>query len=169
MLVTVSHAKPELFRKSANQFPIPADGGNYNESDTRGPVLGHSNGWPPLYSGVPVSTPVKFLSGSPMLSLPLRDGHLADGALVWSRAALHHRERLAHFASGLEIAKKKHIVGEIADIGRRRDCGSDQAILRQHQDGGNADLIQIGEDLVKLHGQRLLFAHGDSSIRSDCQ
>ena len=65
-----------------------------------------------------------------------------------------------NFALGLEIAKQEHGVGQIAHVEvARRIAAGDHAMLRDHDDSQDAFLIQLGEHLMHLEEQELLFRH----------
>ena len=59
--------------------------------------FGHNNDCPPLYSGVPVSTPMKF-SVVRQLSASLQSIAFPNGALMRPRPPLHRGYSLPHFA-----------------------------------------------------------------------
>src|SRR5262249_22326588 len=59
---------PRLHQEPRDQFRITTQGSDNQEPRNLGGEFGHSNGCPPLYSGVPVNTPVKLLSGAPIVS-----------------------------------------------------------------------------------------------------
>src|ERR1700744_4506891 len=82
----------------------------------------------------------------------------ANRALMAAAALLHYGESLVDAAGPLEVAEEQDGVGEIADIDR---ClrGSDESVLG-HCDGSHGTLLaEVGEDLMQLHGQKLLIRH----------
>jgi hypothetical protein len=78
---------------------------------------------------------------------------------VPAAALLEHRDRLAHVALVLVHAQHHDRVGQVAGVDRRTRRRADQVALRGHQEGGDAALVQVGQQLVQLPGQEARVGH----------
>src|SRR3984957_10672053 len=89
----------------------------------------------------------------------LTEDQFADGSLVRAASLLDHCKRLANLSRIFKVAEEQDRIGEIAHVDRGLH-GADEAVLCQRQNGSDALLAEIGKQLVKLHGKKLLMRHG---------
>ena len=74
-------------------------------------------------------------------------------------AFFDYRDGLFHGAKRFEVAQDQDGVGEISEIDRGLHR-TYEALLREHQDGDDAPLIQKREQLVQLEIEVTLLGHG---------
>ena len=63
------------------------------------------------------------------------------------------RDRLPDLAAMFEVPEQHHGVGQIAGVDGRRHLGSDETLVRADEDGGDAHLSQVHQQLVQLNRQ----------------
>src|SRR5580765_2039312 len=102
---------------------------------------------------------VKLLQGLTYANAPARlQFEFTNGFFVAATSFFNHRYRLSDLACRFEISQVQHSVRQVAKVyGGLR--GGDQPVLRQNENGQNALVIQISDNLVKLIGKVLLAGH----------
>ena len=79
---------------------------------------------------------------------------------MFSAPFLDNRQRLAHFAGGLEVAKQQDGIGEITHIHGRIDIRSHEANLGNGHQRRDPFLAQERQQFVQLHGEKVFAWHG---------
>lgn len=90
----------------------------------------------------------------------LSDFEFPQGALMPPAALLDHRNQLPQLTVGFEVAEQNDVVGQIAGVERRTHRRSQQAALRNDEEGRDAAVAEIDQQFVKLSDQEALFRHG---------
>jgi hypothetical protein len=78
---------------------------------------------------------------------------------VVAAALFHDRYCSPDGPFSFEIAKHDYRIAQITDVDRRLHRAN-QPVLRKHEDGQNANLAHVGQQLMHLQDQKSLIRHG---------
>src|SRR5678815_1671452 len=84
---------------------------------------------------------------------------LANRAFVPAAALFDYRNGLSHCSGTCEVTQQQNRVCKITHVDRRAHVLSENAILRQDNNGGHPLIVQKRDQLTQLHDEELLARH----------
>src|SRR4051794_36788419 len=93
------------------------------------------------------------------IDFPVIHCHLANAPFVLAGSLFDHGNRLVDGTAGFVVAQGNDAIRQVGHVERRPHL-AEHPVGRQHHDGDDALLVEIGHQLVQLEVEKTLVAHG---------